>query len=124
MRKLLFLFLIVFITQFCFAQIDGKYMYEMSEDIYVYGSLEIKSLNVDEFKFSIYVNTKKLRLLRCDLNISKSQLSKELGFSSASSYGNLEDGRIEPTITKMTDIARFFNVPISEIFNFDKDVKL
>lgn len=67
-------------------------------------------------KYSQYVKTDELRLERLKQRYSYLDMAKMLGFKTAASYYNIENGKTMPTIKIINDICSILNKPAEKFF--------
>ena len=64
----------------------------------------------------------RLRVLRAELDWSQAQLAEQLGVS-RQTVNAIETGKYDPSLPLAFTIARTFNRPIEEIFEFDEKAR-
>lgn len=62
----------------------------------------------------------KIRQLRLEKGISQAFISKKLGFSHASGYGNIEMGRNRLSLEHAAIIADILGVPVDDLLDDEK----
>jgi DNA-binding XRE family transcriptional regulator len=65
--------------------------------------------------------TDELRAARARLGWSQEKVAKRLGYSSTTSYSDIENGVRTPKIETMIDIAKLFNGQVRDFFNIEID---
>jgi transcriptional regulator with XRE-family HTH domain len=65
----------------------------------------------------VFQNIKKIRELK---NLTREFVAGELGMST-SGYGKIERGEVDLNVSKLFEIAKILDVPVSFIFKFDVD---
>ena len=59
--------------------------------------------------------TNRIRKLRVEKGISQENVADELGITH-SAYAKIERGETDPNLSRLFDLARIFNVPITDLF--------
>ncbi len=68
-------------------------------------------------KFSVYVNSEKLKETRTDKKLSCRDMAKLMGVKSQATYFNIENGIVEPKITQMLAISTILKGSVGKFFN-------
>lgn len=68
-------------------------------------------------KFSVYVNSEKLKETRVDKKLSCRDMAKLMGVKSQATYFNIENGIVEPKITQMLAISTILKGSVGKFFN-------
>lgn len=71
----------------------------------------------DMGKFSVYVNSEKLKETRVDKKLSCRDMAKLMGVKSQATYFNIENGIVEPKITQMLAISTILKGSVGKFFN-------
>lgn len=68
-------------------------------------------------KFSVYVNSEKLKETRTGKKLSCRDMAKLMGVKSQATYFNIENGIVEPKITQMLAISTILKGNVGKFFN-------
>ncbi len=66
---------------------------------------------------------KKLRILRKRHNMTQKELANELGFTSHGSVGDLESGRMKPSLEVAIKISRIFDISLDLLLKDEFEIK-
>ena len=98
----------------------GRLTYTRILDYNQNTKLFIKGGILDQMgKYKMFINSERLKLERYKKNISMREMADRLGWESATSYKNLEDGNVEPRITIMLNVSKILERPVHYFFNFN-----
>lgn len=64
----------------------------------------------------------RIRVFRAELNISQEELANQMGVSRQTIYA-IENNKYAPSLTLGMKIAKYFNIPVEEIFVLEQEEK-
>ncbi len=64
----------------------------------------------------------RIRVFRAELNISQEELANQMGVSRQTIHA-IENNKYAPSLTLGMKIAKYFNIPVEEIFVLEQEEK-
>ncbi|MEI4616343.1 helix-turn-helix transcriptional regulator [Bacillus cereus] len=61
------------------------------------------------------LNTKKIKELRVSKGLTQDEVAKTMGYTSRNSYSQVETGKREPKLFKLSLLANLYNITIDEL---------